>query len=147
MKKLIVVALLFVGVTSFAQVKEGRVERADSEKMSVEQRSELRLKKLTTELDLNVSQQKEMSKIIAELEAKREVAKAARKARKEKGEKLSGDERFEMKNKMLDEQNAMKDRVKKILTPDQFLKWESDRREKREKMNEKKENRDFKKQE
>ena len=41
--------------------------------MSIEQRNQLQLKKMTMDLDLNENQQKEMSKLIAEQSAKREA--------------------------------------------------------------------------
>jgi hypothetical protein len=124
MKKLIVAALLIVGMTSFAQDGKGRPERAGMEQLTPEQRNQLHLKKLTLELDLNASQQKEMSKIIAEQSAKKEARIAERKASKETGTKLTAEERFAKKSKMLDEQIAMKERMKKFLTPDQLKKWD-----------------------
>lgn len=126
MKKLIIAALLVVGMTSFAQDKKemGRHDRAEMEKFTPEQRNQLMLKKMTLELDLNVSQQKEMGKIIAEKNAKREARMMEMKANKETGKKLTPDELFARKNKMLDEQIAMKDRMKKILNPEQLKKWD-----------------------
>jgi Spy/CpxP family protein refolding chaperone len=125
MKKLFIVALLVVGMTSFAQERKARPERAQMEQMTPEQRNQLHLKKMTLELDLNASQQKEMSKIIAEQSAKREARMAERKATKDSAKKqLTSDELFAKKNKMLDEQIIMKERMKKILTPEQYKKWD-----------------------
>ena len=93
--------------------------------MTPAQRNDLNLKKMTLELDLNDKQQKEMSIIINEMSAKRESQKSTMMAMKEKGEKPTADQKFEMKNKMLDEKIAMKSRVQKILTPAQFEKWEN----------------------
>ena len=125
MKKLFIVALLVVGMTSFAQEKKVRPERAQMEQLTPEQRNQLHLKKLTLELDLNASQQKEMSKIIAEQSAKREAKMTERKATKDSAKKqLTSDELFAKKSKMLDEQIVMKERMKKILTPEQYKKWD-----------------------
>ena len=127
MKRLIIAALLIVGMTSFAQDKKetGKThDRAEREKFTPEQRNQLMLKKTTLELDLNASQQKEMGAIIAEKTAKREAGMMEVKANKEAGKKLTSDEMFARKNKMLDEQIVMKDRMKKILNPEQFKKWE-----------------------
>jgi hypothetical protein len=125
MKKLLIAALLFVGLTTFAQEqRKAAPNRSEMEKLSPEQRNELLLKKMTLDLGLNDGQQKDMAKIIAEQSAKREIAMAERKANKEKGVKPSADERFAKENKRLDEQIALKEKVKKILTPDQFKKWE-----------------------
>jgi len=111
MKKLIIALMLLGGLTSFAQEKN----RKDPEKenLSTEQREQLRLKKLTLELNLTDSQQKEIGKILNEQSAKRETAMAARKANKEKGVKPTADERFAMENQRLDDQIAIKARLKK----------------------------------
>jgi hypothetical protein len=125
MKKLFIVALLVVGMTSFAQERKARPERAQMEQMTPEQKNQLHLKKMTLELDLNASQQKEMSKIIAEQSAKREARMAERKASKDSAKKqLTADELFAKKSKMLDEQIVMKERMKKILSADQYKKWD-----------------------
>ena len=49
---------------------------------------------------------------------------AQHKADKAAGKKPTADERFAMKSKMLDEKIAMKAEMKKILTAEQFDKWE-----------------------
>ena len=126
MKKLFIVALLVVGMTSFAQERKAKSERAQMEQMTVEQRNQLHLKKMTLELDLNDSQQREMSKIIAEQSTKREAKMNEQKATKDLPKKqLTSDERFAKKNQMLDEQIAMKERMKKILSADQYKKWDA----------------------
>ncbi|MFE3868866.1 hypothetical protein ACFX5E_12405 [Flavobacterium sp. LS2P90] len=125
MKKLIIAALLVVGMTSFAQDKKEmgtRPDRAEMEKFTPEQRNQLMLKKMTLELDLNASQQKEMSKIIAEKSTKREARMKEMKASKDSTTKPTSDEMFARKNRMLDEKIAMKERMKKIITPEQFKK-------------------------
>ncbi|HEX9979664.1 MAG TPA: hypothetical protein VGB50_03770 [Flavobacterium sp.] len=128
MKKLIVIALMMTGIASFAQHGEGRRH----ENLTTEQRNELRLKKMTLDLDLNASQQKEVAKIISEQSAKRESMVTERKARKEKGTKPTAEQRYAMENRMLDEQIAMKGRMKKILTAEQFDKWEKGKERKKE---------------
>lgn len=125
MKKLITLALIAtIGLSSFAQEKKERPQRHEGhrmEKFTPKQRNELMLKKMTLELDLNANQQKEMSKLIAEQSAKRE---AHLKDRKAKTEKPTSDEIFAMKSKMLDEQIAMNGKMKKVLSPEQFKKWD-----------------------
>ncbi len=125
MKKLILVAILLCSIANFAQEKKSNNKKNDMEQMTPAQRNDLNLKKMTLELDLNDKQQKEMSIIINEMSAKRESQKSTMMAMKEKGEKPTADQKFEMKNKMLDEKIAMKSRVQKILTPAQFEKWEN----------------------
>jgi hypothetical protein len=123
MKKLMVMALLMVGITIFAQERNRRQQGNEMEQFTPEQRSELQVKKLTLELDLNESQQRDIKAFIADKNAKMETRKTAMKAMKEKGTKPTSDERFAMKSKMLDEQIANKKRMEKILNPKQLEKW------------------------
>ena len=135
MKKLIVIALLIIGTTIVAQERNKRHQGDKMEQFTPEQQSQLMLKKMTLELDLNEAQQKEMSAIISDKIAKKEAHKAEMEVRKGKGVRPTNDERFAMKMKMLDEQIASKKRMEKILNAKQFEKWTSlneDRRENRQ---------------
>lgn len=134
MKKVILAALLVIGISAMAQEQAAPAKKNAPERLTVEQRNELRLKKMTLELDLTAAQQKEMKTLIAEQSAKRETAMAERKAAKAAGKKPTADERFAMENKKLDEQIAMKEKVKKILTPQQLEKWEKMRNHNRDEM-------------
>ena len=111
------------GITIMAQPRNNKHQGNGMEQFTPEQRSELQVKKLTLELDLNESQQKEMKAFIADKNTKMEAHKTAMKAMKEKGTKPTSDERFAMKSKMLDEQIAAKKRMQKILNEKQFEKW------------------------
>jgi Spy/CpxP family protein refolding chaperone len=135
MKKMIVAALLMIGMTSIAQEKTPMAKKEKMEQLTPEQRNELRLKKMTLELGLNTSQQKDMGKIITERSAKMEAAKAERSAKgKAENTKPTADERFARQSKRLDEQIAMNERIKKILTPEQFEKWEKRKEHKKHSM-------------
>lgn len=124
MKKVFLTLVILVSTLAFSQSKENRKERMDSEKMA-----ELHVKKMTLDLDLTEKQQKEIKPIFLEQAKKREAKRNELKMRKEKGEKLSSDERFEMKNKALDNQIEMKSKLKNILTPAQMEKWENNKKE------------------
>ena len=125
MKKLFVLALLIVGITTIAQKENRNQQGNEMGQFSPEQQIQLMLKKMTLELDLNDSQQKEVSAIISEKIAKKEAMKAEMKSKKDKEVKLTNDERFAMQMKMLDEQIATKKRMEKILNAKQFEKWAS----------------------
>lgn len=132
MKKLILAIALVMTTLTFAQDrKQGR------EKLTPEQQTELHVKKMTLDLDLDAQQQKEVKTILLEQAKKREAKMAEMKAKREKGEKPSADERFEMKNEMLDNQIEMKAKMKKILKPEQYKKWEENLDEKTAKAKEK----------
>ena len=121
MKKLIVAALLVVGLTTYAQEKEGR--RAGKEKLTSEQKVNLQVKKMTKDLDLNEKQTKDVRALVTKQVEKREDIKAQIQAEKE----------------------AVTVEMKKILTAEQYAKWEKNREEKienfKEKMSERKEKR------
>lgn len=104
MKKVLIAALFLIGMTSLAQEKKARSERTQMTHMTSEQRNELHLKKMTLDLDLTATQQKEMSKIIAEQGTKKEALITERKANKDGTRKqLTADEKFAEKSRMLDE--------------------------------------------
>jgi hypothetical protein len=126
MKKLIIASLLVIGISTYAQDKKGtqkRVNRPVMEKFSPEQQNQLMLKKMTLELDLNGKQQEQIGQIISEQIKEREVLMQNHKEMKEDDKKPTTDDRFEMKSKMLDYQIAMRDKMKKTLSPEQFEKW------------------------
>ena len=124
MKKLIVIAVLTIGLSTFAQKPAKNPWKENVEQFTPQQRNELRLKSLTLDLGLNAAQQKEMGKIIADMEAKKEAFQKERLAKKEVGTKPTNDELFAMRIKLLDEKIATKERLKKILDAKQFEKWE-----------------------
>lgn len=111
------------GMTIMAQPRDNKHQGNGMDQFTLEQRSELQVKKLTLELDLTESQQKEIKAFIADKNTKMEAHRTAMKAMKEKGTKPTSDERFAMKSKMLDEQIAAKKRMQKILNEKQFEKW------------------------
>lgn len=138
MKKLILAIALMMTTLTFAQEKS---------KLSPEQQAELQVKKMTLNLDLDANQQKEIKSILLDQAKKREAKMAEMKAEKEKGTKLSADEKFAMRSKMLDEKIVQKAQMKKILKPEQFKKWEQHQENRKEKMTEKSQNRKDKRKE
>ena len=139
MKKVFLAVLLLVGVAIFAQEnRKPGSKRAEMEKMTPEQRSELRLKRMSTILNLTEKQQKEIAPILEEQQQKREKALADFKAMKEKGAKPSAEERAERAKQRDDDQKAMTEKLQKILTPEQMKKWEEKKERNKERMREKK---------
>jgi hypothetical protein len=126
MKNLILVIALTLSSLTFAQNRKGS-------EMTPEQQAEIQTKRLTLELDLNSNQQKEVKAIILEQAKKREALKAEMKAKREKDEKLSTDERYEKQSDRLDNQIELKAKMKKVLTHEQMKKWEEMRDKKTEK--------------
>lgn len=135
MKKIGLALALVLGLSTitFAQDKK-QAGKESTEKMTVEQRNQLQLKKMTLDLDLNASQQKEVAAIIAEQSSKREAKMAEMKEKKAAQKKPTADEKFAMENKMLDNQIEMKQKMKKILNDKQMEKWESNHQKRRSHM-------------
>lgn len=123
MKKLVIMAMVSLSISGIAQEKRIENNRNQSE-FTPKQKSELMVKKLTLELDLNAKQQKEMSDIITEQQLKREALRTDIKNKRAENKKLTSDEKFVLKNQVLDEKIALKNQLKKILTPEQLAKWE-----------------------
>lgn len=125
MKNIIAVLVLAVGFTLTTQAQKGK--RNNSEKLTVEQQTELAIKKMTLKLDLTTSQQSQIKPLLAQKIEKRKAMHEKRKAMKEsnkKREKLSANERFEKKNQMLDNKIAFKADMKRILNKEQYEKFE-----------------------
>ena len=146
MKKVIMAALLVVSLSSVAQQRRERpnrdqMNRDQMEKLTPEQRQEKHLNKLTTDLNLNAKQQEEVKKLLAEQSAKAAEFKAKREAKKDEQLLASAKERKEMAQKMKAEKEANDAKMKSILTPGQYTKWENDREIRKEKMLEKREER------
>lgn len=141
MKKLFMAALLMIGMTSFAQ--EGSPMRVVDQKdqLTAEQRSQMQLKRLTTELNLDANQQQEMQRIMSDRATKREEMKKEMAANREKGVKPTTEERQNRKNAMLDYDNAEKAKLQKLLNPDQFAKYEKMKQERDDKIKANKEKR------
>ena len=142
MKKVIVAALLVIGITAFAQEK--KVEKSEREKLTPEQKVDFQVKKLTTDLNLNEKQAKEVRNLVAKQVEKREAKIAEMRAKKE--EKAQKGE--EIRANLQKDQAANNEEMQKILTPEQFAKWEKIREERKEnfkeKMAERREKRDLK---
>ncbi|WP_264536479.1 hypothetical protein [Flavobacterium sp. N1736] len=139
MKKLFIAALLFVGVASFAQDgdMDQKPAREQRERLTPEQRNEKQLKKLTSELTLDAKQQEQVKQLLAERSAKAEKLRDARKEQKEKGTKLTAEEKEAFKKEMMAEKDANDAKMKGILTADQYTKWKTIQEENKDKMRDK----------
>lgn len=128
MKKLIIVALAFVSIQLSAQ--ERKAMKAD---VSAEEFAQLQTKKMVLALDLTEEQQKEISKIHLENAKVRKAEMETRKLRKNAEEKPTKEEILKRKNNRLDAQIATKQKLKSILSAEQYEKWEKLQSEKRNK--------------
>jgi hypothetical protein len=130
MKKVILIIALVVGLSSFAQGKRGE----GREKLTPEQQVEVVLKKMNSELTLTEKQQGELRPILMEQAKTREAKMMEIKKLKEKGLKLTDEQIAQMKKNRIDEELAMKTKLKKILTEEQYTQWSNNKKDRLTKM-------------
>jgi hypothetical protein len=132
MKKVILIVLALITIQVSAQDRKQefrkgeRKERVNKfEDFSAEEIAELQTKRMTLDLDLTSSQQKQIQKLNLENATERKAKMEERQSKMmEKGEKPSKEGRLKMMNERLDKQIEMKEKMKKILNEKQFEKWE-----------------------
>jgi Spy/CpxP family protein refolding chaperone len=129
MKKLIGLFVIALGISTVATAQKG-----DRDQMSVSQKTDLAIKKMTLKLDLTSSQQNQIKPLLEEQIAEKEKMHSKRKERKESGKKPTADERYAFLNAKLDKQIAFKSKMKNILDEKQYEKFEKFSDRKMEKM-------------
>ncbi len=134
MKKLIIASLLIIGITSFAQESKEKTNRTTSEKRSPEQRNEKHLEKLTKELSLNTTQKEQLAHVLAEQNTRKEAFKQKREANKANGLKPTTEEIEATKKQMQDNRTATENKIKSILSAEQFEKWNTNKEKSKEKL-------------
>lgn len=127
MKKIIAVLLLMACANGFSQKGEHRaiLKKASASQLTPEQTATLQTKKMTLALDLSKAQQKQLQKVNFENVKLRKEKMATLKKKKESGElkKLTSEERYTATNKRLDYQIEQREKMREILTPEQYQKW------------------------
>lgn len=100
--------------------------RHSADPLTPEQVAALQTKRMTLALDLTLLQQEQVQEFHLENARLRKEKMEARK--EEQGGKtrkeLSAEERYQRESERLDHMIANKEKMKKILTPEQFGKWE-----------------------
>jgi hypothetical protein len=134
MKKVFLAAILVVSTLTFAQEKDKK-----REKLAPEQQTELQVKKMTAELDLNETQQKQVKELLESQKENRALFLEKRKEIKNSGEKPTKEEKADLMEKKSQNREAFKTKLKTILTEDQFNKWEAFVADKKEESKERKE--------
>ena len=132
MKKIITIILLVFAFTLTAQAQKGK-NKMRAEKLSTEQQTILAVKKMTLSLDLTASQQNELKPLVAKKISDRKAHYKKMKATQKERKKLSANERFAKVNERLDNQIAMKRKMKNILNKEQFEKFEKTNKNRKKK--------------
>lgn len=134
MKKLFVLALLVVGMTTFAQEKEGKLGGNGRANVDPPKRAEMQAQKMKSDLGLNDDQTAQIKKFLTQQLKDRESKRMEMQALRDSGKQPTEDQKKEMRSKMESEKNVINDQMKKILTPQQFEKWKGSIEERKEKI-------------
>ncbi len=118
-------SILFIGMTfvSFAQNRNGKMGRMTN--FTPEQNAILQTKKMTLALDLNSSQQKQILEINKKRSIERNQKMESCRAMMSNNKMPTSDERFAMRNKMLDYQLVYQTQIKSILKSNQYTQWKT----------------------
>lgn len=122
MKKIASILVLVFVFTFTTQAQQKRKNKRPN--FSIEQRTELAVKKMTLALDLSDKQQEEIKPLLMAQAEDRKAAMEKRKALRDEEKKPSADELFAMKNQQLEAKIEFKNKMKDILKAEQFEKFE-----------------------
>jgi periplasmic protein CpxP/Spy len=115
--KLVVLMLLF---STAINAQNSPNKRAD---FAPKQQATLQTKRMALNFDLDKNQENAVYKMMLNKAEERESIRNKRQLKRKKGTTLTQEERFEIENNRLDRQLAHKEEMKKILTAEQFEKW------------------------
>ncbi|MDA9339581.1 hypothetical protein N9Q68_01265 [Polaribacter sp.] len=122
MKNLICILILVFATTFTTQAQKKRGRKGSE--MTTIQQATLKVKKMTLALDLTLDQQKQIMPLITKRIDAVKKTKSAKKEHRKSEKRPNSNAIFAMKNKRLDAQIMMKNKMKQILTAAQFQKFE-----------------------
>ena len=127
MKNLIIVLLLMLSVSAFAQDKKKERKpdhKTDRVEMTADEMTTLRTKRMALQLDLTQAQQASLKSLfIAQATQRKALNAQNREMRKDTAAMRNN--RFAMKNSRLDHQKEMQEKIRAILTPEQYETWKA----------------------
>jgi len=124
MKTIVRILVLFFAFTLSMQAQK-KQHHKKLEKLSVDQKANLMVKKLTLKLDLSQKQQQNLKPLLVKKLSERKALKEMKKKTKKSKTKLSANERYAIMNSRLEKQIAFKKELKQILNKEQFEKFEN----------------------
>jgi len=124
MKKILSILLLGFTVFSFAQKGSGEIQKRNQ--FTPKQHAILNTKKMVLQLNLNKLQENQLLAINEKRANNKQKLMESHRAMRQNDQQLSSDEKFNMKNKMLDSQIEYQAEIKKILDKKQFEEWRVD---------------------
>jgi protein CpxP len=117
--------LSFMALVSGIFAQEKLPQRRQN--LTPEQRTELQIKKMTLDLELTEKQQKEMTAMLLEQHKKMDARREELRLKKQAADKEKEEERFNKQIDALDEEIALREKVKKVLSAEQYSKWQAQR--------------------
>ena len=128
MKKIL--SILLLGFTVFAFAQNGSGEMKKRNQFTPEQQAILKTKQMVLQLDLNKLQESQLLSLNEKRADNKQKLMESHRAMKQGDQQLSSDEKFNMKNNMLDAQIKYQTEIKKILDDEQFEDWRTDNKRK-----------------
>ena len=121
MKKIFIPILIGFTFISFAQNEPNF--RQKENQFTPEQQAILKTKQMVLQLDLNKFQESQLLELNEKRADDRQKLMEAHRSMKESDQQLTSDEKFNMKNEMLDAQIKYQAEIKKVLEVKQFEEW------------------------
>lgn len=129
MKKLVGLLVIMFVLTSTINAQgngnRGNQMKGNQSNFTPEQIATLQVKKMNLQLDLNQSQQDAIFKLQKNQAMVRQAMQKSMQEKRLNGKVLTNEEKFQLKSSRLDRMEQHKLAMKKILTPEQFTKWET----------------------
>jgi len=129
MKKLVGLLVIMFVITSSINAQGGGMRgnqmKGNQSNYTPDQIATLQVKKMNLQLNLNKSQQDAIYKLQKNQAVTRQAMQKSMQERRLNGKTLTTDERFQLKSARLDRMQQHKLAMQKILTPSQFVKWET----------------------
>ena len=106
----------------------------NKKRLTTEQLTKLKVKKMTLELELSEIQQNKLTPVIKELISERSAQLDKKRELKNDVKKINPNERYQMANKILDRKIMFQKEMRTILNEEQFKKFKTLKKKRNEKM-------------
>jgi len=116
-------SLILLGFTVFTFAQNAPKMKSDFMDFTPEQQAVIHTKKMTLQLDLSATQQKQLLEVNKKSAVQHQNQIKTMKSIKESGAKPTSEERFNRMNSMLDTKLAHQADIKKILNGKQYEEW------------------------
>ncbi len=123
MKKLFSIILIAFTVVAFAQNRPSN--KGNRSQMTPDQQAITQTKHMALALDLTEKQQTQVLELNKKMTIERDATRTKYRGTQKDGTPMTSDQKFEMKNKMLDVQLKHQTEMKKILNEKQYEDWKT----------------------